>query len=159
LAAKLLEHSSIIATGIRALGAAAVFDASTDVMMVDGRLAISLRMARYYTAPHHSPVWNVHRRAREPAGLILALRLDKKNVEVTDYFLLPIHELKKHHMSLTETNRSRFTVYRRASVEDVVRSIMEIVVITSHASPTRSEQPKRAPGPSRSKTRTGLARR
>jgi DNA invertase Pin-like site-specific DNA recombinase len=56
LAAKLLEHSSVIATGIRALGAAAVFDASTDVMTVDGRLAISLRMARYYTAPHHAPV-------------------------------------------------------------------------------------------------------
>jgi DNA invertase Pin-like site-specific DNA recombinase len=159
LAAKLLEHSSVIATGIRALGAAAVFDASTDVMTVDGRLAISLRMARYYTAPHHAPVWNVHRRAREPARLILALRLDKKNVEVTDYFLLPIHELKKHHMSLTETNRSRFTVYRRACVADTVRSIMEIVAASSHASPTKSEPPKTAPGPSQSKTKTGLARR
>jgi hypothetical protein len=159
LAAKLLEHSSVIATGIRALGAAAVFDASTDVMTVDGRLAISLRMARYYTAPHHAPVWNVHRRAREPAGLILALRLDKKNVEVTDYFLLPIHELKKHHMSLTATNRSRFAVYRRASVEGVVRSVMEIVATTSHASPTKSEPPRRAPGPSQSKTKTGRARR
>jgi DNA invertase Pin-like site-specific DNA recombinase len=159
LAAKLLEHSSIIATGIRALGAAAVFDVSTDVMTVDGRFPISLRMARYYTAPHHAPVWNVHRRAREPAGLILALRLDKKNVEVTDYFLLPIHELKKHHMSLTETNRSRFTVYRRDNVKDVVRSIMEAVASATHASPAKSEQPKTAPGPSQSKTTNGCARR
>jgi len=127
LAAKLLEEASAIARHIRALGAAAVFDPEAQVMTVDGELAISLRVARYYTGSHHSPVWHVHRRAREPAKLILALRLDKKNEEVVDYFLIPIHELKKLHLCLTETGRSRFAVYRCASIDEAVRSILQKV--------------------------------
>src|SRR5579872_883818 len=73
--AELLRQASILATRIRGLGAAAIFDDETKVMTVDGRLAISLRMARYYIAPRHALVWLVQRRIIEPAGLILALRL------------------------------------------------------------------------------------
>ena len=94
--AELFRQASVIATRIRALGAAAIFDADTKVMTVDGKLAISLRMARYYTAPRHAPAWLVHRRIVEPAGLILAMRLDEqKNREVMDYFLLPLQEMAK----------------------------------------------------------------
>jgi DNA invertase Pin-like site-specific DNA recombinase len=53
--AELLRHASLIATRIRALGAAAVYDTETKVMTVDDRLAVSLRMARYYIAPRHAP--------------------------------------------------------------------------------------------------------
>ncbi len=76
--AELTRQASVIATRIRALGAAAIFDAESKVMTIDSKLAISLRMARYYTAPLHAPSWLVHRRIVEPAELILALRLDEE---------------------------------------------------------------------------------
>jgi DNA invertase Pin-like site-specific DNA recombinase len=53
--AELFRQASVFATRVRALGAAATFDTETKVMMIDGRLAISLRMARYYVAPRHAP--------------------------------------------------------------------------------------------------------
>ena len=123
--AELFRQASILATRIRALCAAAIFDAETKVMMVDGRLAISLRMARYYVAPRHAPAWLVHRRNIEPAGLILALRLDQEtNREVTDYFLLPLNEMGKQRINLTATSRSRFAAYRCPTMDDVVRAVM-----------------------------------
>ncbi len=94
-------------------------------MTVDGRLAVSLRMARYYVAPRHAPAWLVHRRIIEPAGLILALRLDEEtNRKVTDYFLLPLHEMAKERINLTATPRSRFAAYRCPTMDEVLRAIM-----------------------------------
>jgi DNA invertase Pin-like site-specific DNA recombinase len=123
--AELLRQASILATRIRGLGAAAIFDPDAKVMTIDGRLAISLRMARYYVAPRHAPTWLVHRRIIEPAGLILALRLDEEtNREVTDYFLLPLNEMAKERISLTATPRSRFAAYRCPTVDDVLRAVM-----------------------------------
>jgi len=123
--AELLRQASILATRIRGLGAAAGFDAETKVIMVDRKLAVSLRMARYYTAPRHAPAWLVHRRIIEPAELILMLRLDEKtNMTVKDYFLLPLNELARERISLTATPRSRFATYRCPTMDDVVRAVM-----------------------------------
>lgn len=91
-----------------------------------------MRMARYYTAPRHAPVWMVHRRVIEPAGLILALRLDAEtNRNVMDYFLLPLDEMASERISLTATPRSRFAAYRCPTVEDVLRAVMTRVVAVS----------------------------
>lgn len=123
--AELLRQASLIATRIRALGAAAIFDADSKVMTVDGKLGISLRMARYYIAPRHAPAWLIHRRIIEPAGLILAMRLDARtNREVMDYFLLPLAEMAKERISLTATSRSRFAAYCCPTVDDVLRAVM-----------------------------------
>ncbi|WP_407174526.1 recombinase family protein [Bradyrhizobium sp. STM 3562] len=125
---ELLRQASALATRIRAFGAAAIFDAETKVMTVDSRLTISLRIARYYVAPRHAPAWLVHRRKIEPAGLILALRLDEEtNREVIDYFLLPLKEMAKERINLTATPRSRFAAYRCPTVNDVLRAVMSKV--------------------------------
>ncbi|MEY9182363.1 recombinase family protein [Bradyrhizobium sp. USDA 313] len=123
--AELLRQASLIATRVRALGAAAIFNESTKVLMVDGKLGISLRMARYYTAPRHAPVWLVHRRTVEPAEHLLALRLDEEtNRQVRDYFLIPLSKMASQVIALTTTSRSRFAAYRCATVDDVLRAVL-----------------------------------
>ena len=125
---ELSRQASILVDHIRARGISAVLEADTDVMTVAGKLAISLRMARYYAAKRHAPIWLVHRRSVESAGLVLALRLDKEtNREVIDYFLLPLSKMAKHSIGLTATSRSRFAAYRCPTMNDVVRAIMEKV--------------------------------
>lgn len=131
--AELQQEASKLATRIRALGAAAaVWDGDAKVMTVDRRLAVSLREARYYTAPQHAPAWLVHRRIIEPAEFILALRLDPAtNRQVTDYFLLPLSEMAKERINLTATPRSRFAAYRCPTIEDALRAIMTKVAALS----------------------------
>ncbi|WP_061026382.1 recombinase family protein [Bradyrhizobium sp. CCH5-F6] len=123
--AELSRQVDTLVTQIRACGVTAVFDAQAAVMTVAGKLVISVRMARYYVGRCHAPCWLVHRRKFEPAELILALRLDKDtNREVIDYFLLPLSEMAKHVIGLTATSRSRFTVYRCPTMNDVLRAMM-----------------------------------
>jgi hypothetical protein len=60
LTAKLLEQASDISRRIRALGAAAALDTATHAMTIDGRLTVSLRIARYYRDPRKAPVWHIN---------------------------------------------------------------------------------------------------
>jgi DNA invertase Pin-like site-specific DNA recombinase len=136
--AELLRQASILSTRIRGFGAAATFDPKTKVMMVDGRLGVSLRMARYCVALRHAPAWLLHRRIIEPARFILALRLDEKtNREVKDYFLLPLTEMSKQGANLTATSRSRFATYRCPTMDDALMAIMKKVA----ALPGRNSMP------------------
>jgi DNA invertase Pin-like site-specific DNA recombinase len=155
LTEKLLEQASDIARRIRALGAAAVLDTTMHAITIDGRLTVSFRIARYYSSPEKAPVWHINRRVNLPSGLILALRLDKKNAKILDYFLLPTTEMKKRRIAVTETNRSRFAAYRIASVEGVVRSIMEAVAAGNRASPARLICPRRPQKAARDASETG----
>lgn len=128
--AELLRQVENLVTHIRACGVTAVFDPQPAVITVAGKLAISVRMARYYAGQCHAPCWLLHRRTIESAGLILALRLDKEtNREVIDYFLLPLHEMAKSVIGLTATSRSRFAVYRCPTANDVVKAVMEKVAV------------------------------
>jgi DNA invertase Pin-like site-specific DNA recombinase len=158
MTAKLLDRAADIARRVRALGAAAVLDTTTHTMTVDGRLAVSFRIARYYRDRKHAPVWNINRRIYLPSGLILAFRLDRKNANFLDYFLLPTTEMKKR-VALTDTKLSRFALYHIASVDGVVRSIMETVAAANRVSPTRPRRLKERQEPARSRSRTGRARR
>ena len=149
LTAKLLEHASDVARRVRALGGSAVFDATAHTLSVDNRLTVSFRIARYYPDRDKVAVWHVHRKAQLPAGLILALRLNKKNTEIIDYFLIPTTEMKKIRIAVRETQRySRFDRYHIASIEDVIRKIMEAVAVTTQVSPiaaTLKKQRQSAP--------------
>jgi DNA invertase Pin-like site-specific DNA recombinase len=126
ITAKLQKEELEIARRIRALGAAAALDEDTGVMTVDGRLVISFRVARHYHEAKKPAVWNINRQAVLPPGAILAVRLDKRNARILDYFLIPTTEMKKR-IALTETTRSRFSAYRFSSIKDVVRGIMTAV--------------------------------
>ena len=131
--AELLRQVETLLTHIRARGVTAVFDAESDLMTVAGKLTLSVRIARYYAGRVHAPCWLVHRRVIEPAGIILALRLDKEtNREVKDYFLLPLSEMAKHVIALTVTSRSRFAAYRCPTMNDVLQAIIEKVAALLH---------------------------
>jgi hypothetical protein len=126
--AELLRQVDTLVTQITARGVTAVFNAATGVMTVAGKLAISVRTARYYVGRCHAPCWLVHRRTIEPAGLILVMRLDEKtNREVVDYFLIPLSEMAKQVIGLTATSRSRFAIYRCPTMNDVLQVMVEKV--------------------------------
>jgi DNA invertase Pin-like site-specific DNA recombinase len=127
---ELARQVDILVTRIKARGVNAAFDPQAAVLTLAGTLAISVRIARYYVGGSHAPCWLVHRRAIEPAGHILALRLDREtNRKVIDYFLIPLDEMAKHAIGLTETARSRFAVYRCATIDDAVRAVLQKVAV------------------------------
>ncbi|WP_291849232.1 recombinase family protein [Bradyrhizobium sp.] len=156
---KLVERASDVARRIRALGASAIFDAAAHTLSIDDRLAVSFRIARYYPNSGRVPVWHVHRRAQLPPGLLLALRLDKENSEIVDYFLIPTTEMNKFRISLREKCRySRFEKYQVSSLEGVIQKIMETVGTATQASAPTAAKSKKPRQSARTREATGRAR-
>lgn len=144
LVKKLIDRGAEVAAKIRALGAPALFNERAQSIRVADCLTVSLRIARHYHQPGKRPIWHVTRQAKLPSGLVLALRLDYTNTDISDYFLFPTEAMHgKRLVALTETDRSRLSVYRSSRIEDVVRGIMEVVAAGGPPSPATRE-PKRA---------------
>jgi DNA invertase Pin-like site-specific DNA recombinase len=157
LTAKLLEIAADVSRRIRALGASAQFDAKTHTLIVDSCLNVSFRIARYYPAHDKVAVWHVHRRKILPPGWILALRLNKENTGIIDYFLIPTTEMRKIRVALRETLRySRFDKYHAPSIKSAVRKIMEAVAAANQVSLTTAA-PKKLQRPGQTKKATGPA--
>jgi len=128
----LLDCGDDVARRIRALGALPVFDVTARTVKVDNRLTVSFRIGRYYPDRDKVAVWHVHRNTNLPPGLILALRLNRRNTKIVDYFVIPTNEMKKIRIALRATLRhSRFDKYHAASISDAIRMIMEVVAATS----------------------------
>jgi lambda repressor-like predicted transcriptional regulator len=70
-------------------GWSARFEPGFDVLTVDDRVAISLRLARSWRCPGRKLIWTINRRISMPEGYIIAIRLGEANKSVLDYLLLP----------------------------------------------------------------------
>jgi hypothetical protein len=53
--------------------------------------------------PSHSAQWRLYRRDKL-SGLLVVLRLDNKNREITDYLLLPASKMRKPYLWLSDTS-------------------------------------------------------
>jgi DNA invertase Pin-like site-specific DNA recombinase len=108
--------------GLERAGASTEYNQRAGILTVNGRLALSVRIA---TCANFNgvPTWTIFRRVVLPDGLILAGRLDESNHHVIEYFLLPTTEMKKTTIRFTAAGSRRFEAYRFETVEAVVRSI------------------------------------
>jgi hypothetical protein len=75
-------------------GWAARFEPGIDVLTVNKRFAISLRLARSWRVPDSKLIWTINRRTVLPKGHIVAIRLDEENNRTLDYFLLPTKAMR-----------------------------------------------------------------
>jgi DNA invertase Pin-like site-specific DNA recombinase len=115
--------ASDVIAAIEKAGGKACFESGADVLTVDNRLPISLRIARCWRAAGESPNWAIRRRVRLPNGQILAIRLDEANDCIVDYFLLPSAMMKAPTFRFSERNRYRLESYHFATRDALLMSI------------------------------------
>lgn len=106
--ALLKDAAEDIAARLEAAGSVARFEQGPDILTVDKRFAISLRLARCWLGPNRKPIWTINRRVVLPAGHIVALRLAEGH-NVLDYLLLPTAAMTGIKICFMEAGlRSRF---------------------------------------------------
>jgi len=74
---------------VEGAGGLADFDKATDVLTINGKLAISIYVAGGRHVAGRGLLWTVRRGAIQPGDLIVALRMDQTNKNIIDYLLLP----------------------------------------------------------------------
>jgi hypothetical protein len=144
-------------------GSIACFEPGIDVLTIDNRFAISLRLARSWQSSDRKPIWTINRRAALPHGYIIAIRLGEGNNSVLDYMLLPTSEMIGSKIRFMESGLHRFDGRSfRTSAQltmAVLREIVGCVTMACRVSPTESSQLNRKSKSGQSKRLTGHARR
>ncbi|MCA1542449.1 recombinase family protein [Bradyrhizobium sp. NBAIM32] len=146
-----------IAKQVEALGGQVTLDKKRAILVLNGALNVSLRVARAWKASREAPIWTIYRRAVLPEGLILAVRLNEQNRSPLDYFVFPTLEMRELRIRFSEVNRARLHRYRLASAEEACSVIVK-AAMTSHVFRAKKDQVMRRKKGDRSKTRTVSAR-
>jgi hypothetical protein len=152
--------ASMVADGIKKAGGRFTFNGSTDCLLVNGTVCISFRIARWRAGKfeHHSAHWSVQRRARLPAGWIVAMRLGERNKAILDYLLLPTTSSIGRLIRFSEIARARHGIDRFERFDALARSLIRRVTRKSRGTPTRSLRSKGSRIKGHSKSKIGHAR-
>jgi DNA invertase Pin-like site-specific DNA recombinase len=100
-----------------AAGGDAIFDRTTDFLEINGKLAISIFIARCRRTPSGHLRWTVRRRRNMARDLIIALRVDQTGINVMDYLLLPATNFNVDRMEFSEVNSFRIKSCRFETID------------------------------------------
>jgi hypothetical protein len=153
----LRDTAADLAARLKKAGSVASFEPGIDVLTVNNRFAISLRIARSWRGPGREPIWTINRRAILPEGHIIAIRLGEGNNSVLDYVLVPTREMIGSKIRFMEAGLHRFDGRRFRTSAHLTKAVLHKIV--GRASPTKLAQPTKQSRSSQSKRRTGRARR
>jgi hypothetical protein len=133
-----------VATAIERAGEHLDANVSADCLLVNGKVAISFRVSRWYgpgKKASHSPLWAIQRRKYLPPGWVVAIRQAESKKTVLDYLLMPTNDLVKS-IKFTEKGLNRYSARRFQTPDALVRSIVALTAKTRRAS-SKSARSKR----------------
>jgi DNA invertase Pin-like site-specific DNA recombinase len=104
----LRDTAADLAARLKKVGSVACFEPGIDVLTINSRFAISLRLARSWRGSGRELIWTINRRAVLPEGHIIAIRLGGGNNSVLDYFLLPTRAMRGSKIRFMEAGLHRF---------------------------------------------------
>jgi len=141
------DTAADLAARLKKAGSVACFVQGIDVLTVNDRFAISLRLARSWGSSDRKPIWTINRRAVLPAGHIIAIRLDEGNNSVLDYFLLPTKAMTGSKIRFMEAGLYRFEGCRFRTPAQLTNAITHQIVGSARTGETRQAKlPSTSPG-------------
>ena len=117
-----------LAARLKKGGSVACFEPGIDVLTINDRFAISLRLARSWRGSGREPIWTINRRAILPDGHIIAIRLGEGNNSVLDYFLLLTREMSGSKIRFMEAGLRRFDGRRFQTSAHLTKAVLHQIV-------------------------------
>lgn len=117
-------HRNIVAAVIRqieTLGAAAEWDAETELLQLNGELRVSIVVCRHVTTAGGSSRWVIRLDAGLRPDITIAVRMDGTNESVRDYYLLPGIDMTWEKLRVAEDNGIYLDAYRFDSLDYFLR--------------------------------------
>jgi DNA invertase Pin-like site-specific DNA recombinase len=145
-------NAALLRERFEKLGYRATFDPAMECLRVKGAGSICFRMARWMPLKreNHSPRWAVRRRAKSPAGWMVAIRLGKHNKEVLDYLLLPSTSFHGVWLRFSAKARRAHKIESFENFEDLARSLVPRVSKPPTSTPLKRQRSKMIVSGSRS---------
>jgi DNA invertase Pin-like site-specific DNA recombinase len=121
------DTATDLAARLKKVGSVACFEPGIDVLTVNNRFAISLRLARSWRGAGREPIWTINRRAILPGGHMIAIRLGDGNNGVLDYVLLPTTEMIGSKIRFMEAGLHRFDGCRFRTLAHLTKAVQKLV--------------------------------
>lgn len=115
-------HPQILGEVVRSFelnGGAVTRDPDTDVLCVNGMLAISIVVARCYRTPTDALRWTIRLDESLDVDLTIAVRMDAANEVALDYYVLPSLDVRGARIRIREDNGIFLDAYRYDSLDYV----------------------------------------
>jgi DNA invertase Pin-like site-specific DNA recombinase len=138
-----LRHAALLREAFEKAGRRASFDPSIACLRVNDAASIGFGVAIWRKHEGRPERWTLRRRARSPAGWIVAIRLGNNNESILDYILLPSPSLTGNYLWISERSRSAHKVESFATFEELARSLVRRVTTATRAASTKRGRPKR----------------
>ena len=106
---------------IAALGGTVERDPATDLLLLNREFSVSLVLARSYTYAPNRVRWRIRFDTSLAPEITVAVRLNKENNGVLDYYLLPRLDFGQSRISLGERNHVEFETYRFETLDFLYR--------------------------------------
>ena len=113
-------HGQVVEDVVRSLeqhGGAVIRDAETDVLLVNGMLAVSIVIARCRTTATDATRWTICLDAGLTPDLTVAVRMDPSNETPLDYYILPSLDIRAARLRLKEDNGIFLDGYRYETLD------------------------------------------
>jgi hypothetical protein len=121
----LLQHNAAdLVCRLERAGAVAAFEPGADVLRINKRFAVSLRLARSWRGLDRKLIWTINRRTVLPKGYIVAIRLDERNKGVLDYCLLLTAAMTTLKIRFMEAGLYRFDGHRFQTFAQLTNAIL-----------------------------------
>jgi hypothetical protein len=114
-------------------GSVAWFEPGIDVLHVNQRFAISLRLARPWSAPNRNLIWTINRRATLPKGHIIAIRLGEESNRI-HYLLLPTNAMTSSKIRFMDAGLDRFSGCRFDTPARLTKAILDQINVVARRS-------------------------
>jgi DNA invertase Pin-like site-specific DNA recombinase len=124
----LRDTAADLAARLKKVGSVACFEPGIDVLTLNNRFAISLRLARSWRGSGRQLIWTINRRTVLPKGHIIAIRLGEGNNSVLDYFLLPTRAMRGSKIRFMEAGLRRFDGCRFRTSAHLTKAILRQIV-------------------------------
>lgn len=119
------KFASEMISAIEREGGSASFDTARRVLTIDGKLTISIYIARCLRAEAGWLRWTVRRRINLHSKWIVALRMDLALAKVLDYLLMPVAGFPKGMVEFSYEHPTRFNACRFESVHALVPALRQ----------------------------------
>jgi DNA invertase Pin-like site-specific DNA recombinase len=123
-------------------GARATFDPLIECLRVNDAVNICFGVAKWRKSRRRPPRWALRRRARQPVGWSIAIRLGERNEAILDYLLLPMPSSTRTWIWFSEESRAARNIDRFETFEEVARSLIRRVNETAQITSTDRQRSK-----------------
>ncbi len=155
------DLASQLADSIQRLGKRPTFYSATNCLVLSAKTGISFRLARWQPGKKatHAALWSINVRAHLFPGWIVSIRLTERNTDLLDYLLVPTALVPGRQIRFSEEARLNHGVEQFEDFDTLIRTLVQRLAKTDHASSTKSIQSKQRQRERRPKNKSDHGRR